>query len=98
MWIEHKDYQLTVDQNWGKQREENYEVTRALKENLHKVRKVLTEWSRKEFSNNKRVIDNLLIEFKDCLEREWTQETAKKAKEIRGQIEEVWEREEKYWF
>ena len=53
-----------------------------------------SRWSKKEFPNNNKLINKLMIEFKNCCEQEWNQDTTEKARSVREKIEELWEREE----
>ena len=62
------------------------------------MKDTLIRWSKKEFPNNNKMLNLLLGEFKQYCEQDWSHETAEKARLVKEKIEELWEREEKYWY
>ena len=65
---------------------------------LKNLREILIRWSKQEFPNNNKLIQSLLSEFRGCCCGEWNEEIARKANDIVCKIDQIWAREEKYWF
>ncbi|KAI9086906.1 hypothetical protein K1719_031067 [Acacia pycnantha] len=65
---------------------------------LNICRGILLEWSRKEFQNFRKIIDQLRSRIYSCYEGILTLEKLQEAENLVGLIEETWIREETYWW
>lgn len=75
--------------------EAGWEVQNVRKR-LNACRRELKCWSKVEFPNSKKAIDELLLELRMCWERRLTKAKKLRIEEIIGKTEELWDREEMY--
>ncbi|KAF7844736.1 reverse transcriptase [Senna tora] len=97
-WLDHPDYKEVMRNGWFKSDAMIEEVILELVRRLEDCKKGLIVWSKKVFPNNRVAIANLTAQLRDCFSDGFTESLKLKSDELIKCMEEVWEKEEKYWF
>ncbi|XP_028798620.1 uncharacterized protein LOC114754051 [Neltuma alba] len=96
-WAEYIDFLNVVRQGW-KQTRGNGNKVEVLIDRLDECRKVLLKWSRETFPNARRQVEQLTQKLKECTSGSLNEQSRAEAESLIQQIEEAWDREEKYWW
>ncbi|KAF7802436.1 reverse transcriptase [Senna tora] len=97
MWIEHKEFLDVVKAGWSWSSEGGDEEEDMLRKRLDKCSMVLREWSKKAFPNNLKEIERRTNCLEMCRNGVMIMEKRVEVSRILKHIEEIWDREEKYW-
>lgn len=97
MWIEHEDYDYMVRFNWNNGPDVNENPSCFFSGNLKDMRIALSKWSKEVFPNNRKLINELMVELNICNSDNNSNRDMVKAKSIVKLIEDLWDREELYW-
>ncbi|KAI9120171.1 hypothetical protein K1719_008819 [Acacia pycnantha] len=79
-WVDDPEFLLLVRENWCC-KIENVDLVSEFERNLAKIKKVLAGWSREKFLANKKLTEELLVQFRGCYTQGWGLEEAKRARE-----------------
>ncbi|KAI9122693.1 hypothetical protein K1719_006533 [Acacia pycnantha] len=97
-WAQHADFLSIVSNSWNEDAGSAENCLFELIQRLDVCRQRLMEWSRKEFPNFRKVIDQLRRQLCCCYEGFLTDSKLKEAESLVRQIEEAWVKEETYWW
>lgn len=97
MWLDHEGLKDVIESHWLPWNVEVDDISSCFLNNLSRVKNALIKWSKKEFPNNRKTINDLLAKFQDCFTGTWNEKRAKKARSLANEIDVIWDREEKYW-
>ncbi|KAI9111245.1 hypothetical protein K1719_017856 [Acacia pycnantha] len=97
-WAQHEDYLQIVHEGWRWVDEVNDENVLELIRRLDACRERLISWSKKAFPNFKKIISYLRRSLSNCYRGYMSVEKLTEAEELVGQIEDVWRKEEVYWW
>lgn len=98
MWVEHDEYHSVVRDGWSLVDElEVYDKIHEVEARLNSCRALLSQWSKNAFPNNKKEIERLMGELSLIKNGDMTIDKANEVGRLKGEVEKLWELEEKYW-
>ncbi|KAI9083192.1 hypothetical protein K1719_034925 [Acacia pycnantha] len=97
-WAQHEDFLRIVGEGWNDVEGHLNNRLIDLIRRLEACQKRLVKWSRSEFPNFKKVIDQLRRRLHTCYEGQMSLAGLKEAEDLVKQLEEAWVREESYWW
>lgn len=97
-WTQHDGYLHIVEVGWNDVVGAVNDRILDLIRRLDACRRKLVVWSRREFPNFRRVIDQLRRDLSSCYDGPLTDEKLLEAETLVRQIEDAWDKEESYWW
>ncbi|KAF7822883.1 reverse transcriptase [Senna tora] len=97
-WLSHPEYREVMRKGWFNSGALWEDFILELLRRLEDCKKGLIEWSKKAFPNNRKVLSDLSQQLRDCYEDTFTEEKKAAVEKILRDMEEVWDREELFWF
>ncbi|KAI9119542.1 hypothetical protein K1719_009418 [Acacia pycnantha] len=98
IWVQHEDFQSIVSEGWLGGKLINVDKMRDLINRLTVCRKKLMYWSKEVFPDFRKAIDLLRQRLTHCTSGVLTLEKLNEAEVLTRQIEDVWAKEESYWW
>ncbi|KAI9109829.1 hypothetical protein K1719_018870 [Acacia pycnantha] len=97
-WVQHADFLQIVHVGWNEVDGVVEDRVLDLVRRLQACQKKLVLWSKSEFPNFRKAIDQLKIKLGRCYSGGMSAARLEEAEEIVKQIEEAWRNEETYWW
>lgn len=97
MWAEHKECAATVEKGWQGDYEGSF--CYSLVKKLKNSRRVLIDWSKATFPNNRKMIDEIMGKLEKIQDAESpSKDMMQEAESLVRELNDMWAREEQYWF
>lgn len=96
MWVEEKECAEVVQQNWKTDKQGSYGF--KLMRKLRFCSKGLIEWSKKHFTDNMKVIEELMRKIEELQGKSISEADRRQIEEYEKEMELACKREEKFWY
>ncbi|KAK4268485.1 hypothetical protein QN277_025138 [Acacia crassicarpa] len=97
-WAVHANFLQVVKDSWSCRSEHNHRAIEEFVRNLERCKSYLVKWSKKEFPNNVRVIEDLKAQLAVISQGELNPETTCAKSNVMKALERVFDLEEQFWW
>ncbi|KAK4254647.1 hypothetical protein QN277_010000 [Acacia crassicarpa] len=97
-WVQHENFIEIMKIGWNGVNESYSDKVLELVRRLNVCREKLVVWSNKEFPNFRKLISHLRRSLSNCYKGVISAEKLAEAEILVGQLEDVWRKEERYWW